>query len=759
MTALHRSAVWLCALALVSGACSWQTPPLASTTPAPLAQSSKILAVDGTVITALHGEENRETVALAAMPKTLRDAVVAIEDERFWEHKGVDAKSVLRAVYTNATEGEVVEGGSTITQQYVKNELVGPDRTVRRKLREAALAYQLERRYTKERILELYLNTIYFGNGAYGVQAAAQEYFGVGVERLTLGQAALLAGLIRAPNRADPYRHPDVAAARRRTVLDKLVQLGWAAPTDAAAAAGETLVTATPAAERYGAPHFVERVKQFVLDDPRFGATPAARRDLLFRGGLRIHTPLDLRRQAQAEAAVAKVLSSPDADPAAAVVSIEPGTGFVRALVGGRDFFGVAPDAKFDLATQGRRPAGSAFKPFVLAAALEQKVSVTKFYDAPGTMTIPLTREPWTVSNYEGQGGGRMTLIDATIRSVNTVYAQLILDVGPAEAVATAARMGITSPLLPYPSAVLGTNDVTPLEMAAAYGTLANRGLVVPPTFVTKVVGSDGRVVYEHQHVQRRVLDRDNVDTEVDVLRQVVERGTGVEARIGRPVAGKTGTGQEWRDAWFVGFTPDLVTSVWVGFPKGQHSMVPPATRILVTGGSWPAQIWQLYMSAALADVPVTDFPPPPTPTAVGNQPVLKQVPAVMGMPVEEAEKALGRDGFRAEREPTASDDYPPGYVVGASPDTGLLAPAATAVVLRVSTGPATATVPDVLDRTAAEAKQRIEEAGLKVKTVVQAEPKSAGSGSRKGRAWKQAPQTGTRTNLGTTVAVYVNPD
>ena len=759
MTTLRRAPLFLCALALAAGACAWQTPPLESTTPEPLAESSKVLAADGTVITALHGEENREAVPLSRVPEALRDAVVAIEDERFWVHKGVDAKSVLRAVYTNATEGEVVEGGSTITQQYVKNELVGPDRTVRRKLREASLAYQLERRYTKERILELYLNTIYFGNGAYGVQAAADEYFGVSVDQLSLGQAALLAGLIRAPTRTDPYLQPELAAARRKVVLDKMVALGWTSAEEATAASAEPLVRATPAAARYPAPHFVERVKRFLLDDPRFGPTPEARRDLLFRGGLRITTTLDLRRQAAAEEAVAKVLSAPDQDPAAALVSIEPGTGFVHALVGGRDFFGDAPEAKFDLATQGRRPAGSAFKPFVLAAALASDVPVTKFYDAPGTMTIPLPREPWTVSNYEGQGGGRMTLVDATIRSVNTVYAQLILDVGPADAVATATRMGITSPLLPYPSAVLGTNDVTPLEMASAYGTLANRGLAVPPTFVTRVVASDGRVVYEHQHAQQRVLEQDDVDTEVDVLRQVVERGTGVAARIGRPVAGKTGTGQEWRDAWFVGFTPELVTSVWIGFPDRQRSMVPPATRILVTGGSWPAEIWNLYSSAALADVPVADFAPPPGNPGGPDAPVLRQVTAVVGMPVEAAEDALRGDGFLAVREEVPSNDYPPGYVVGLSPDAGLLAPAASTVVLKVSSGPVTASVPSVLDLTGAEARQRIEGAGLVAGIVTQAEPKSPGAGNRKGRVWKQSPTSGTDSTQGATVTVYVNPE
>ncbi|MGH9178484.1 MAG: PBP1A family penicillin-binding protein [Acidimicrobiales bacterium] len=769
MSTSSRAAAFLCILGVLTGACSWETPPLATTAPGPLAESSRIVAADGTLLTALHGEENRERVTLDRIPTALRDAVVAIEDERFWEHRGVDPRSVVRALVANASEGEVVEGGSTITQQYVKNELVGPDRTLRRKLREAALAYEMERRYTKARILELYLNTIYFGNGAYGVEAAAQTYFGVPAEQVSLGQAALLAGLIRSPTRTDPFRAPDLATARRRTVLDKMVQLGWAEPRAAAAAAAEPLVRPVPPAERYAAPHFVERVKQFILDDERFGATPAARRDLLFGGGLRIHTTLDLARQAEAEAAVAKVLSSPGADPAAALVSIEPGTGFVRAMVGGRDFFGPDPDAKFDLATQGRRPAGSAFKPFVLAAALEQDVPVTRFYDAPGTLTINLTREKWQVSNYEGRGGGRLTLLDATVRSVNTVYAQLILDVGPAEAVETAARMGITSPLRPYPSAVLGTNDVTPLEMAAAYGTLANRGLAVPPEFVVKVVGPDGQLLYEHRHAQERVLERANADTVTRVLRQVVERGTGVAARIGRPAAGKTGTGQEWRDAWFAGYTPQLATVVWVGFPEGQRSMVPPATRTLVTGGSWPAQIWQLYMAAAMAAVPVLDFADPAgdgtghaeEPVAgeqEGATPILRLVPAVLGLPVAAAEDTLGRDGFRAARAAVPSADYPPGYVVGASPEPGLLAPAASDVTLLVSSGPPTATVPELLGATPGQATLRLQAAGLVRAVVVVAEPLAADPAAQAGLVWRQRPEPGTPTDKGATVTVYVNP-
>jgi penicillin-binding protein 1A len=727
---MRRLAALLLALAVASSGCAWKTKPLVLET-RPLAESSRIYARDGTLLITLHAEENRESVPISAMPKALTNAVVAIEDARFWQHRGVDTKSVIRAVYANTSKGKVVEGGSTITQQYVKNELVGNDRNVRRKVREATLAYQLERKYTKERILELYLNTIYFGNGAYGVQAASHTYFGTSVDKVTLSQGALLAGLIRAPSLTDPYDPGDAALARRQQVLQKMVEQGMISEPERVVAAAEPLLpTATPQSERYPAPYFVERVKRFILDDPRFGDTPGERRRLLFEGGLRIETTLDLGAQSQAEAAVAKVISRPQTDPAAAVASIEPRTGFVRALVGGHDFFGGGPQAKFDLAAQGSRPAGSSFKPFVLAAALDKGIALTKVYDAPSHLSIPLTRQTWEVDNYEGEAGGRMNLVEATVHSVNTVYAQLILEVGPAQAVGMAAKMGIASPLIPYPSAVLGTNDVTPLEMADAYGTFANRGLAVPTTFVTRVLDDRGRVIFEHAHTQRRVMKQETADAVVGVLEQVVQRGTGVGARIGRPVAGKTGTGQQWRDAWFVGFTPELVTSVWVGFPDRQVSMVPPTTRIRVLGGTWPAQIWQLYTSAALAGTPVTPFPPAPPLVFGADQPPVV-VPNVIGMPVDQAEAALGAEGFRAVRVLRPSDDYPPGYVFDQSPAPGADAPGGSTITLAVSNGKSSVAVPDVLDRAEADAVAALKAVGLRVKVVRQQEPKSPGAGGR----------------------------
>jgi 1A family penicillin-binding protein len=755
-----RLRVVLVALALVAGACAWQTPNLQLTGPA-VAESTKIFAGDGSLLTTLHADQNRETVPLSQMPKELQNAAVAIEDERFWHHTGVDIRAMIRAAWADANNGKIVEGGSTITEQYVKNVLADRERTVHRKLREAALAYQLEHKIGKAKILEGYLNTIYFGNGAYGIQAAADTYFGEPAEKLTLPQSAMIAGLIRSPTNYDPYDHPDVALTRRTAVLDKMASLHMITDQEAATAKAAPLgVTHKQVSDRYPAPYFVEAVKQQILDDPKYGAgaSPAERQQNLFNGGLRVYTTVDLAKQAEAEQAVAKVLSKPATDPEAAVVSLEPGTGNVRALVGGRDFFGGGSQAKFNLATQGERPAGSAFKPFVLAAAVEQGVSLHKLYPAPQTLDLPLPRGGvWHVRNFEDEGGGTMDLVQATIHSINTVYARLILEVGPNEAVDVARQLGITSHLDPYPSAVLGTNDVNPLEMASAYAALDNKGTALTPVLITKVTKADGTVLYQHQPDPHPALDPAVVDQVRTVLEQVVQQGTGVGARIGRPVAGKTGTGEQWRDAWFVGFTPELVTSVWVGFADAQRSMVPPLTRIKVQGGTWPAQIWQLYMSAALAQTPVTPFPPA-VPAASSDNGTLKPIPNVTGMPADQADDRLGAEGFTANRVSVPNGDYPPGFVVGQSPCAGCLAPGGSSVTLQVGTGKEPARVPSVLGMSADDARSALENAGLDAHVVVQAEPPSTDSAQRAGEAWKQSPTAGAAVTQGTTVTVWVNP-
>ncbi|MDQ3147034.1 MAG: transglycosylase domain-containing protein [Actinomycetota bacterium] len=751
--------------ALVAGACSYSTA-LDVTEPT-LAESTAILAADGSPLTTLVAEENRENVVLGELPDHVVDAVIAIEDARFWTHRGVDVKAVVRAAKANTDEGSIVQGGSTITQQYVKNTVLDADQSIERKINEALLALELERRYTKERILELYLNTIYFGNGAYGVHAAAKEYFGITAAELSLAQSATLAGLIRAPSAFDPHDAPDAAVARRDHVLHRMAELGLVEADVSAKAEAEPLVLAErTAGDRYPAPHFVEQVKRFILDDPRFGATPGERQALLFGGGLRITTTLDPRLQAQAEEAVSRV-RPPEPGPDAALVSIEPRTGFVRALVGGRDFFGGGASAKLDLTTGGPgRPAGSAFKPLVLAAALEEGISLDQDYAAPARLTIPLTSELWQVENYEGSDGGRATLFEATLQSYNTVYAQLIQEVGPADAVAMASRLGIRSPLQPFPSAVLGTNDVHPLEMASAYATFANRGLRVAPAFVTRVLRRDGTVLYSHAHAQERVLEADVADRVNSALQGVIAGGTGVRARIGRPAAGKTGTGQQWRDAWFVGYTQELSTAVWFGFrDEGTRSMVPPATPMRVSGGTWPATTWQLFMAAALAEAPVTGFPAPrPSPPPAEEEeeeeePASARVTDVVGMPVETSEAALSRAGFVVQRREVPSKDYPPGYVVGQQPAGGEKALGGTTVVLDVANGePVSVEAPDVLGVDEATALARIEGAGLVADVVVEAEPAGPTSPTRARRSWKQRPAVGQLVASRSAVTVWLNP-
>lgn len=700
------AAAVLAVAALVSGACSYQSRAVLPVVPDEV-ESSTVYAADGTLLYTFHAEENRKVVPLDEIPRHVQDAVIAIEDERFYRHRGVDVRAIMRALRANALAGEVAEGGSTITQQYVKKVLLEDEsQTLARKIEEASMAMQLEERYSKGRILELYLNAVYFGNGAYGVEAAAQQYFGKPIGELTLAEAALIAGLIQRPGATDPYRAPQAALARRNLVLEAMRANRFAtdAAVDAARAEPLTLGSATtPAAERYAGAYFVEEVKQWILRDPRFGATPQERRDLLFGGGLRIQTTLDLAAQAKAESAVAEVLPDP-AGPAASLVAIEPTTGYVKALVGGRDFFGDSPIAKLNLATQGARQAGSAFKPLVLAAALEQGIDPQRVMPAPACTSIDLGQgQVWRPCNYGGGGGGRVTIVEGTVRSYNTLYAQLIMEVGPAYAMEAAARYGIRSDLQDNPAAVLGTNSVTALDMASAYATFANRGIRVPPILVTRITRADGTTLFQHQHRQQRVLDTDEADVLTSILRQVIERGTGTRAQIGRPAAGKTGTADDWKDAWFAGYTPQLSTAVWVGFPQlgpdGQLiRMQPPVTPIRVTGGSYPAQIWQRFMAAAHDGVEPLDFPPPPTttttttaaprPSTSTTEGPPTVVPVVEGLPVDEAVTALQEAGFVVQRIAAIDDAAAPGEVVAQAPPGGTTTPRGSTVRIEVAGDP-----------------------------------------------------------------------
>ena len=559
-----------------------------------LALTSVVYAGDGSILAEFHASENRVLAEYETLPRSLVDAVVAIEDERFWQHTGVDVLAVARALVANLADREVVQGGSTITQQYLKNVVLTPDITLDRKITEAALALRLEQGVGKEDILENYLNTVYFGNSAYGVGAASNRYFGKDVSELDLAESATLAGLIQAPSSYDPYKNPDAAIGRRRIVLEKMAGLGWITADEAQAADTAPLrLLPRVAGEPLRYPYFTEEVKRWLLDLPALGETATDRYNALFRGGLRIYTTLDPVVQEAAEDAIADVI--PVDGPAAALAAVDPRSGEIRALVGGRDFYDVSdPTAQFNLATQGRRQPGSAFKPFVLATALDQGQSLSAVYAGGSEVEIATDSGPWIVQNYNELAYPQLTLLEATVFSVNVVFAQLVNVIGPQAVADLAASSGIATPLQGLHSIGLGAQEVSPLDMASGYATFAAEGLHVDSYMVTRIEttggegGRGGVNLYESVPVATQVIERDVANNVTAALTQVVERGTGQQAKIGRPVAGKTGTSQEHRDAWFVGYTPELSAALWVGYPQGAISMEPPLTPFTVTGGTWP---------------------------------------------------------------------------------------------------------------------------------------------------------------------------
>ena len=611
------------ALAVSSAACSVH---LEDVPRRELAQTSFVYTADEHLITALHAVEDRVVLPPKAIPRWIRDAAVAIEDRRFYLHHGVDGRAILRASYVNLRDGRIAEGGSTITQQLVKNLYTGGDRTLGRKVSEAMLAWQLEDRLSKREILARYLNTVYFGQGAYGVQAAARTFFGIDASRLDLARSALLAGLITSPGHFDPYEYPRRALGRRGVVLRLMRELGMISEAQRRRAAHRPLRLHHAAAlGRYRYPYFVDYLKEWFLSNPAFGETREDRYRLLFTGGLRIQTTLQPSVQEASQSAVDSVLAYPD-DPSAAVTVIDPRSGFVLAMVGGdeRDYWHDRNAGRVNLATAAGgtgRQSGSSFKPFALVAALEHGISSFETYSAPSHLQVPIGGGGvWDVTNAEGEGFGTMSLRAATVHSVNTVYAQLIDQLGPKTVVEVAERMGIRCcrhvsnpkhPLEPYLSAVLGTNEVNTLEMASAYGTLASGGLRTAPVPVSRITDARGTVLWEADVEPERVLDPQVASTANDILNDVVLYGTGTAANIGRPQIGKTGTAMDHSDAWFVGAIPQMVAAIWVGYPKGQIRMEPPRTRITVYGGTWPAQIWRLLMLDASRGLPVMDFPSP----------------------------------------------------------------------------------------------------------------------------------------------------
>jgi penicillin-binding protein 1A len=580
-------------------------PDIEDYAPTQTALTSKIYAADGTLIATFHGEENRELVSLQQMPTNLINAVIAIEDERFYQHPGVDVEGIIRAFIINLQAGGIEEGASTITQQVITSIYIPGGKeiiTYDRKIREAALAYQLEKFYTKDEILEMYMNTIYLGEGAYGFQAAAKIYFNKDVEYLSLSESATLAGLIASPGYYDPYINKKEALERRNIVLNKMLELGYIEKDDYDNAISQPIITQKPyqETEKGFAPYFVEYVKQILIE--KYGVNK------IFKGGYNIYTTLEPAMQVAAEDSIKQILFDPE-DPAAALVSMDPRNGYIKAMVGGKDF----GDMKFNLASQAKRQPGSTFKVFALIAALEQGISPYMTFHPNGTIIYDIVgSEPWEISNYMGESYevNEMPIIEATVKSVNVVYAQLIMKVGGYSVSKIANDMGIETPLEGYPAIGLGglTTGVSPLEVCTAFSTIANYGVRHDPVAILKITDKDGLILEEYEPESTAVVTPINAYRAIEIMQQVMQRGTGTRARLDdRPCAGKTGTTQEAENAWFTGFTPNLATCVWMGYPEINKKMG-VIHDMRVQGGAHPAMIWKLFMERATKDLPIEDF-------------------------------------------------------------------------------------------------------------------------------------------------------
>jgi membrane peptidoglycan carboxypeptidase len=572
----------------------------------------------------LHGTEDRVLVTYDQIPDVLREAVLSAEDKDFFEHGGVDPMGIARAAYRDLKGEGVRQGGSTITQQYVKQTYLTSEQTATRKVKEAVMAVKLEQEISKEEILTRYLNTVYFGRGAYGVQAASRAWFGHDIQGVNAGEAAFLAGLLRNPNGADPYRGPKSLAEaerRRKVVLLNMDKEGYittkermaflAVPMNPleAAAQGITFIRQPPKTsvlgehvkgEEWGSKYFAEYVRKWLLRQfPQ---------ETVYGGGLKVYTTLDLDMQKAAYEAVTSTLDR-DGDPAGSLVALDD-QGQVKAMMGGKDY--AASEVNLAVGKSGggsgRQP-GSTFKTFALADAVKKGYSIRSALPSPSKIDIPLDVCPngdkeW---NVRGGPGGTMSLINATKNSTNTVYAQLMARMTPPDVVATANEMGVSSSIKPLCSVVLGGGDVSVMDMAAGYSTLANNGVAKSPIIVTRVEFPDGSSK-NYAPEEKQVLTPPQAGRVTYALQQVIDGGTGKAAAFGRPAAGKTGTTQMNNDAWFVGYTPKLTAAVWMGYADSLKPM-DDVHGLKVQGGNFPAEIWRKFMQAATADFDTGDFP------------------------------------------------------------------------------------------------------------------------------------------------------
>ncbi|HEY3375995.1 MAG TPA: PBP1A family penicillin-binding protein, partial [Armatimonadota bacterium] len=550
---------------------------------------TRIYSCDGVLLASLY-EQYRVPVTIDQVPASTIHAILAAEDADFFQHRGLNGRGILRALWADLRAGRLVQGGSSITQQLVRTELLNDNRSLRRKAYEAVLAMRIERTYTKAQILERYLNAVYFGGGAYGIGAAAQSYFGKPVAKLSPAESAVLVSLIRAPGEGNPRFNRPLALRRQRSVLATMLAHGWLTPRQYQQALHEQITIRPRKPNRWLAPYAVEAIREWLI--AQYG------RARVYQGGLTIRSTIDSRLQRAAERALRAAVHAGRQQRVGngALVAMETQTGYIDAMVGGTDF----GSSQYNRAMQAHRQPGSAFKVFVYQAALDAGRSLDDV-----EMDAPLQVDQWSPHNYKNRYHGQVTLQEALAQSLNSVAVRLVVELSPYAVIAAARDAGITSPLNPNMSIALGSSEVTPLEMARAFATFANGGDRQQPSLILSVETERGQI-YRYEPNREHTVSPDTAFLLTQGLQSVITNGTGKRARIGRPAAGKTGTSSFYRDAWFVGYTPQLCTAVWLG-NDDRHPMAG------VAGGSLPAQAWATFMRVATQGQPATDFTPPPT--------------------------------------------------------------------------------------------------------------------------------------------------
>ncbi len=717
-----------------------------------LSRVSQMYTLDGTLLAVLHDGRVSEPVPYDEIPELVVNAVLAAEDAEFFQHEGIDAAAIASAFIDNLRY-DTSRGGSTITQQVVKKVFVGEEISYERKIIEAVTAIELERRYTKEQILEFYVNFVYFGSSAYGISAAAHEFFDKNLDQLTIAEAATLAVLPRNPTVYDPRRSPEDAEDRRNDVITTMIQHEFITEEEGRLAQAYPFIIAEPKQFTGPADHVVAEVKKQLLNDAEFsflGTTKDERKKSIFGcpaddveceggGGLQVYVTIDLEMQKIANEMLTSWLPQPDTSamseselqtcidrynatvtpvpevdrlhcsPTGAIAMVDNATGAVKVMASGLPF----AQEQFDYAVQGRRNPGSSFKPFTLVAALESGIPLGSYWDArsPKEIECPYVCSSrgniWLVSN-AGGGGGLMKLFQATHNSVNVVFAQVAIAVGPEKIVETAHRMGIKSDLEAVPSITLGAGAVSPLEMASAYGNFATNGVWAPSYLIERIEGPDGEIIYQHQVEHQQTVDPAVIAAARKPLTLVpTSSGTAVRANIGRPQGGKTGTHQNYMEAWYVGFVPQYSTAVWVGYPDFQYPLrnvvINGQSYSRIFGGTVPAPIWAEFMNIVLADEPALDWPADPAGTSQYLSTPSTDVPAVEGMTVAEASEEI----YNSHLSPAVVEVNslePEGTVLLQTPEAGASVAQGSSVSIEVSTGlPPSAPLIDLRGKTVDE--------------------------------------------------------